>query len=50
LLTTGEISHQYVRYNQSETMDAATQAVFAAILDTIEAAAPTLTADSGTPN
>ncbi len=37
LLTTKQILLQYDRYNQSETMDAATQQVLGSILDTIEA-------------
>ena len=39
LLTTGEISQQYDRYNQSETQDQATQKVLASILDVVEARA-----------
>ncbi|HUY93125.1 MAG TPA: hypothetical protein VMV10_30630 [Pirellulales bacterium] len=39
LLTTGEISLQYDRYNQSETQDQATQKVLASILDVVEARA-----------
>jgi CheY-like chemotaxis protein len=37
LLTTGEISRQYDRYNQSLRGDEASQALLASILDTIEA-------------
>ena len=37
LLTTNQINQQYERYNQSERLDAETQAVLSSILDTIEA-------------
>lgn len=36
LLTTGEILRQYERYNQSATLDQATQQILGAILDVIE--------------
>lgn len=39
LLTTGEVSLQYDRYNQSESQDAETQQLLASLLDTIEARA-----------
>ncbi len=37
MLSTTEITHQYERYNKSETLDQGTQTVLASILDTIEA-------------
>lgn len=40
MLTSDEILLQYDRYNQSETLDAETQAVLASLLDTIERREP----------
>lgn len=40
LLTTDEIRRQFERYNQSEFLDAETQAVLGSILDVIEGKQP----------